>query len=111
MARRPRLLLNATYFIDSYTAEISALRAQARFFRHVIKFQMRLEKEENAALRAYLEETYKLALSHMESDWEYIKAEDYEEEKKMREDVLAGTKEKVVMEEEKRKKNQAPLSS
>ncbi len=36
MGRRPRLNLSATYFADSYRAELDCIEAQRRLFREMI---------------------------------------------------------------------------
>ena len=38
MARRPRLNLNASYFVDAYDAEIECLKSQFEFMRQIVDF-------------------------------------------------------------------------
>ena len=47
MALRPRLNLSATYFKDSYEAEIKCLMKHQELVKMLIDTQMRIEKEEN----------------------------------------------------------------
>lgn len=50
MSRRPRLNLNANYFIDAYDAEILLLQKQFELVRTLVDLQISLEKTENKRL-------------------------------------------------------------
>ena len=50
MARRPRLNLNANYFIDAYDAEIECLTKQFELVKTLVDLQISLEKTENKRL-------------------------------------------------------------
>ncbi len=50
MARRPRLNLNANYFVDAYDAEIVCLQKQFELIRTLVDMQVSLEKTENKRL-------------------------------------------------------------
>ena len=45
MAQRPRFELDATYFINSYDANIASMRAHKNFITSIISFQTSHEKE------------------------------------------------------------------
>jgi hypothetical protein len=50
MARRPRLNLNANYFLDAYDAEINLLEKQFEHAQMLVDLQVTLEKTENKRL-------------------------------------------------------------
>lgn len=50
MARRPRLNMNANYFIDAYDAEIKCIKKQFELVKYIVDFQITLEKTENKRL-------------------------------------------------------------
>lgn len=47
MSQRPRLNLDATYFKDSYDAEVMCLKKHTGLLRTIMVNQMMIEKEEN----------------------------------------------------------------
>jgi len=50
MSRRPRLNLNANYFVDAYDAEIICLKKQYELIKMLVDVQISLEKTENKRL-------------------------------------------------------------
>ena len=50
MARRPRLNLQANYFMDSYQAEYECLDNQLELVKLLIKTQIDLERNQNKTL-------------------------------------------------------------
>lgn len=50
MARRPRLNLKASYFIDAYDGEIKLLKKQFELVKMLVDLQVTLEKTENNRL-------------------------------------------------------------
>ena len=50
MARRPRLNLKASYFIDAYDGEIKLLKKQFELVKMLVELQVTLEKTENNRL-------------------------------------------------------------
>ena len=61
MATRPRLNLSSSYFMDSYDAERLCLQKHSQLMRTMIVNQMRIEKEENRKVQAYLDLTLRMA--------------------------------------------------
>lgn len=58
MARRPRLNLNANYFIDAYDAEIKCVKQQFELVKMLVDIQISLEKTENQRLQDSLNLSY-----------------------------------------------------
>ena len=50
MARRPRLNLDANYFVDAYDAEITCVKKQFELVKQLVDMQISLEKTENKRL-------------------------------------------------------------
>ena len=61
MARRPRLNLQASYFMDAYEAEIECLEKQLELVKVIIEYQIKLEKTENKRLQDALSLSYTLS--------------------------------------------------
>ena len=60
MSRRPRLNLQANYFVDSYKAEFQCLDNQLELVKLLIKNQIALEKSQNRMLQDSLALSYTL---------------------------------------------------
>jgi len=60
MAKRPKLNLSATYFRDSYQAEIEAMKLKTRLIREAMRILMHTETNENTKIREYIEKCYRL---------------------------------------------------
>lgn len=60
MAQRPRLNMTASYFTDSYEAEKLCLHKHTEIMRTMIINQMRMEKNENKKIQAYLDMTLRM---------------------------------------------------
>ena len=75
MARRPRLDLEASYFKDSYDAEIECLKMQFELVKMLVDIQVSLEKTENKRLQDSLNLSYTLANEYSKHKWKYQDAE------------------------------------
>jgi hypothetical protein len=76
MARRPRLNLQANYFVDAYTQEIECLKKQFELTKQLVDLQVTLEKTENERLQKALQLSYDLADKFAENRWAYADAEE-----------------------------------
>jgi hypothetical protein len=74
MARRPRLNLNANYFIDAYDAEITCVQKQFELMKTVVDLQITMEKTENTRLQDSLCLSYELANNYAANKWKYTDA-------------------------------------
>ena len=75
MARRPRLNLQASYFMDAYEAEIECLEKQLELVKVIIEYQIKLEKTENKRLQDALSLSYTLSNQYEQNRWKYQDAE------------------------------------
>ena len=75
MSRRPRLNLNANYFVDAYDAEIQCLQKQFELVKTLVDLQISLEKTENKRLQDSLNLSYTLANQFSKNKWKYQDAE------------------------------------
>jgi len=75
MARRPRLNLQASYFQDSYAAEIALLDKEHELVKMLLDTQITLEKVENKSLQDSLCWSYTLAGKFEDKKWQYEDAE------------------------------------
>lgn len=71
MARRPRLSLQANYFVDSYDAEIECLKKQFELAKMTVDLQISLEKTENQRLQESLNLSYQMANLYAKNKWQY----------------------------------------
>ena len=71
MIRRPRLNLQASYFVDSYDAEILCLEREFEVVRTVVDLQISLEKTENSRLQDSLNLSYAMANLYSKNRWKY----------------------------------------
>lgn len=84
MAQRPRLNLGASYFTDSYAAEKLCIHKHTEIMRTMIINQMKIEKNENKKIQAYLDMTLRMTQEHGKGKWKYVDAEDFFNELKKR---------------------------
>lgn len=58
MARRPRLNLDANYFVDAYDSEITCLHKQFELAKQLVDLQISLEKTENKRVQESMNLSY-----------------------------------------------------
>lgn len=75
MARRPRLNLQASYFVDSYAAELALLDKEHELISMLVDTQISLEKTESKSLQDSLCWSYTLANKFEDRKWQYQDAE------------------------------------
>ena len=75
MARRPRLNLTASYFKDSYEAELRCLDAQIELVKLLIENQVKIAREQNKLLQEQLGLAYTLANQYESNKFKYTDAE------------------------------------
>ena len=75
MARRPRFNLQASYFLDSYSAELALLDKEHELISMLVDTQISLEKTESKSLQDSLCWSYSLANKFEDKKWQYQDAE------------------------------------
>ena len=68
MGRRPRLE-PGVYFVETYKAEEQVLITERELVRDVVEGQMRREREENRAMKEYLQMTYRISNEYVNKQW------------------------------------------
>jgi hypothetical protein len=71
MAVRPRVNLEATYFRDSYTAEIEVLKQRWHLYSEVVELQRATERAENDEVRKFQELKMRKLMQFVNGDWVY----------------------------------------
>ena len=90
MAQRPRLDTTASYFADSYEAEIKCMDTMTKLVREISCYLMSNEKKLNKQLKDYLQLTYKVLTDFTNKKWTDVKPEDIPKEVKQRQTVQGG---------------------
>jgi hypothetical protein len=71
MALRPRINLDATYFRDSYAAEIKVLKEKLELYREVLHIQRANELAENQEIRKFQELKLRKLMDFLDGKWVY----------------------------------------
>ena len=71
MALRPRINLDATYFRDSYAAEIKVLKEKLELYREVLHIQRANELAENQEIRRFQELKLRKLMDFLDGKWVY----------------------------------------
>lgn len=71
MAQRPRINLDAAYFLDSYTSEMEAMRSKVELYREVVEFQKITELAENDEIRRFQELKMRKLMDFVDGKWTY----------------------------------------
>lgn len=71
MAQRPRLDLEASYFVDAYEADIECLRLHKQLITEVLDVECRTEEQLTRNINGYVEKKYAKLLDHFMGKWEY----------------------------------------
>lgn len=73
MAKRPRLNVDATHFIDSYKSDIKYIDAMTDLIDEVVRDQKNTERDVSNSIKEHLELKYRKINEHINRKWEYRK--------------------------------------
>lgn len=111
MAKRPRLNIDATHFIDSYNSEIKYLENLHDLLNEIVDYQIKLEKSISSEIKDHLELKYQKINEHANKKWEYKKQDKNKglENEKL-ENYEEGEEEDLDKEEREKKKRLANIA-
>ena len=71
MAKRPRLNIDSTHFIDSYKSEIKCIDTMRELISEIVRDQKIRERDISNNIKEHLEHKYRCINDHINRKWEY----------------------------------------
>ena len=104
MAKRPRLNVDSTHFIDSYKSDIKYIDAMRELINEVVRDQKNRERNISNDIKEHLELKYRKINEHINRKWEYRKQDNKSTEDQKQEDSNLDENENDEKEKEEQEK-------
>ena len=110
MAKRPRLNIDSTHFIDSYKSEIKCIDTMRELISEIVRDQKIRERDISNDIKEHLELKYRCINDHINRKWEYRKQDNKSAENQKQEESNLEENDEREQEESEKKKRLANIA-